>query len=589
MAEITKITTPMMPKENTSVKHKPITDQAFELTDPTKVHKQENEGQIRDRQPDTSTLLKDSMGRPAIVPLLKNPGEMIQAFKKIAFFVEMGVSASDAAKDVATRELLESLFVSPKQVAGVIEEQDKSSVLFKGEAFDVLRDIVGKFGDSPKVKDAVVNLLKTFEQNVNAQNSVKTILNNCNNLLGYMFSRDRGQFANYIKELAQMLLPENEAAGFIEKMPDIPAPPQANVQEQTAPPQNTGQQSVVQQEQAQNPQDVTTSQNTENRQASMQGEIPKQGQEVQQQEQQSQQTGKQPLDPLSYGLNTEKFGNELQKTAHQAATEPNAIQLSQKETAQILKNNLLPLLSEIVVKYNQSDKIRDIVMVVVHNLVRVDKGTPEALKDAAGKLVNELKDLANIPKGFERQFLEAINQSASNAKSQTNTVISKLSDVVSEALRSPDTNPAVLRQAESMLVSMLQNQSSVMDILHFVIPFQTPQGQVFTELYVDPETEERVGKQKGQSRKIFLSVESEAHGSFEFSFLETGDHVDFAMWAPEDLVQGLAGLKRNFANIMQLHGYTMNTFKVDEMKAPHTVAEVFPRLIEKKVGIDFHA
>lgn len=606
MAEITKITTPMMPKESTSIKHKPVTDQAFQLTEPGKVHKQENEGKLTDRQPDASTLLKESMGRAALLPLLKNSGEMMQAFKKIAMLVEMGVSASDATKDAATRELLESLFVSPKQVAGIVAEQDRSSVLFKGEAFDILRDIMAKFEDSPKVKDAVVNLLKAFEQNVNTKNSITSILNNCNQLLDYMFSKDRGQFSNYLKDLAQMLLPKDEAAKFIAKMPETPVPPQAQQAQQAPQAPNDAQaaqsqnpndaQAAAKPDQAQNP----AAQNANGQPTVTQGELPEQAKNAQQagganqaQEAQQGQKTEQQFDPLNRALNTEKFGQELHqtanKTADQQGTAQGAQELSQKEAAQVLKSNLLPLLGEIVVKYNQSDKIRDIVMNVVHNLVRVDKGTPEALNDAVNKLMNELKDVANVPKDFPKQFLESISQSITDAKEQPNSVISKLSDIVSEALRSPETNPAVLKQAESMLVSMLQNQSAIMDILHFVVPFQTALGQVFTELYVDPETEEHVGKQKGQSRKIFLSVESEAHGSFELSFLETGDHVDFNLWAPEDLVPALSGLKRNFADIMQLHGYTMNSFKVDEMKAPHTVAEVFPRLIEKKVGIDLNA
>ncbi len=622
MPEITKITTPMVTKENASIKLKPITDQAFALTDPNKVHKGDNEGKTSERQADTASLMKDSMGRPAMVPLLKNSGDMMQVLKKIAFLVEMGVSASDAAKDISTQELLKSLFVSPKEFLKVLKEQDNSSVLFKGESFDVLRDIMSKFSDNPKIRDAVVNMLKAFDYNVSSQNSVKTILYSSFNLLDSMFSKDRGQFANYLKGLAEMLLPPEEAKAFIKNLePQTPQQAQNATQGQAQAtaqgelPQQAGQTNaqgqpvtqggLPQQAQQTNAQGQPITQGELPQQAQQtnaqgqpiaQGELPQQAQNqagVQQNpnQQQSAQAGQTMpeqaySDPLNPEINMQKFGRALEQ---QSPSMPEAQQLTAKEAAKVLKNNLLPLLGEIVVKYNQNSHIRDVVMVVVHNIARVDQGSPEALRDSVNRLVNELKELAQMPKGFEKQLLDAITQNVKDAQNMPNSVISKLSDVVAEALRSPDTNPAVQRQAENMLMSMLQNQSSMMDILHFVVPFQTQQGQVFTELYVDPETEEKVGKQKGDSHKIFLSVESEAHGSFELSFLETNDHVDFTMWCPNDLVQSLSGLKKHFADIMQLHGYTMNAYKVDEMKAPHSVAEVFPRLIEKRVGIDVHA
>lgn len=497
MAEITKITTPMLPKENTGNKFKPVTDQAFELTDPAKVHKPGQEGKINDRQNEAQNLLKDSMGRAAILPLLKNSNELMQVFRRIVMLMEVGVAASDAVSDTQTRELLKVLFASPENLLQALKEQDNSSVLFKGEAFDVLRDILGKFSENPKMRDALAGLLKAFEHNVNSQGSIKTILYNCNNILDYMFSKDRDQFSNYLQGLAEMLLPQEEPA-------------------------KDGGQAV----------------------------------------------------------------NLRQSQDEQAVNAQQSQPLSQKEAAQLLKNNLLPLLGEIVVKYHQNERIRDIVMVVVHNIVRVDQGTPEALREAVTKLLNELKQVVNLPEGFEKNLLDAIRQSAVDVKATQNSVISKLADIISDTLRSPGANPAMVRQAETLLISMLQNQSSMMNVLHFILPVDIGGDQVFTELYVDPDSDEKAGRGQGKSRKLFVSVESEAYGSFELSFLETDGRVDFSMWCPGALVKSFGPLKRYIGDIMQLHGYTMNSYRVEEMREPHSVAEVFPKLLEKKVGID---
>lgn len=597
MAEITKVTTPMLPKENIGSKHKPVTDQAFELSDPAKVHKTTQDGKAAERQQENAAnLLRDSMGRAAIAPLIKNAGEMAQIFKKIAFLIEMGVSASDVANDESTRALLESLFVSKADFPKILMEQDSSSVLFKGEAFNALREILDKFQDNPKIRDAIANLLKTFDQNVNTQNSVKTVLHNCVNLLDYMFSKDRQQFSNYLRGLAEMLLPQKEAQEFEQqRLPAPDAQGQTENAKQTANPQQTAQnlpeggeraeaqgkdqvydKSAAQSQGAQGKEQVNDKSMAQNQVA--------QGKDQVYDKNAPQTHGAPEREQGQAGAYRTTDGSQAPAQNRQDAAQlPPA---TPKEMAQVLKNNLLPLLGEIVVKYYQNEHIRDVVMVVVHNIVRVDQGTPEALKEAVSKLVNELKQVANLPQNFERNLLEAVMLNVQQAKNTPNSVISKLSDIIEKALTSPNANPAIVKQAGSMMISMLQNQSSMMDVLHFILPLQTPQGQVFTELYVDPETEERVGKRQGKSRKVFISVESEAHGQFELSFLETGGHVDFAMWCPEELVASLSGLKRHMSNIMQTYGYTMDSCLIEQMREPHSVAEVFPRLLEKKVGVD---
>ena len=548
MAEITKVTTPMVSKENVGSKLRPVSDQAFDLTDPSKIHKSDHEGRVADRQPEQpGANLKDSMGRAAIIPLLKNAGEIIQAFKKIAFLVEMGVSASDVANDAQVKELLESLFVSSDKFLSAVLEQDKSSILFKGAVFDVLRDILGKFEEFPKVKDAIANLLKSFDHNVNFENSIKTILYNSNSILDYMFPQDREQFADYLTGLAKMLLPQEEAAKIM-----APVNPEQAAQE--------GEEVSAQHKPGEEAQAGTQKTAEEAQAGARKAGEPQQSQQAKVQ------------------------GGEPQAAKGEQA--PPVEQVSKKEAAQILKSSLLPLLGEIVTKYHQSEKIRDVMMVVIHNIVRVDQGTPEALKDAVEKLLANLKQVANVPENFERNILSLVQSSVEDAKNTPNSIMEKLSEVISETLRSSEANPAVVRQAESMLISMLQNQGSIMDILHFMLPLETPIGKVFTELYVDPETEERAGRQNGKSRKIFLSIESDTHGSFELSFLETNGYVDFALWCPEDFLKPISGLKRHFGDIMQTYGYTMSNFAIDVMRGQHSVAEVFPRLLNKKVGID---
>ena len=506
MAEITKVTTPMVPRENLSNKYKPVSDQALELNDLNKVHKPSDDRDVRDRNAGGQAM-RDNMGRSMVQPLFRETTELMYTVKRMISLLELGISTSEIVSTDPIREMLESLFVRPDELLNQLQQQEQSAVLFKGEAFDSLRVVMEKFSGNPRVMDALTQLLKTFEQHVNTDGSIKTILYSCRNILDYLFSQDRSQFSAYLDGLEDMLLPEGT------ELTTLPAHAQAGHAAESS---NT----------------------TELQAGGAQGAIPL--------------------------LSTDE----------------------QKEIAQIFKNNLLPLLGEIVVKYHQNERIRDIVMVVVHNIVRVDKGTQEALLDAADKLVDELSRLTNLPENYEDYLSETLLRGASHARLAQNDVVSRLADVISETLYSQGTNPAALRQAESLLFSLLQNQSSLMNVLHFVLPMQTQEGRTFAELYVDPEVEEGKGKTAEKGRKIFLSVDSEAYGSFEFSFWQTGERVDVSLWCPEPLVGGLTGMRRLMGDVMQGYGYSLGSYQVTEFVRPQTIAQVFPKLLQRKVGVD---
>jgi len=537
MAEITKISSPLVPKENVGNRFKPDTDQAFDINKLDKTHRLANEGRLLEPRPEHQAL-RDSMGRAAIASVLKDAGDMSAVIKRLVLLVETGVSAADAMKDPEVRQMLNSVYINPDDLMSFLKEQDQSSVLFKGEVFDVLRDLLSRFPDNPKIRDAVANLLKAFECNVNTPGAIRTILTNCANILDYLFSQDRQQFSSYLDGLAEAILPKFKGEAQQPGQPQMPGQPGQT--EQTEQPRQPAQPPSAEQADRPAPQDRPG----------------------------------QPAQPSPH------------QSPEQGAREA-APPMAPKEVAQLLKGNLLPLLGEIVIKYNQNEKIRDYVMVAVHNTVRVDQGTPEALRSAINKLLRELRQVANLPEDFTRNLTNTVMLSSREAKQDGNQIMERFIDIINQTLRSQESSPATIRQAETFLMSMLQNESPLMDLLHYVIPIQFGADRMIAELFIDPDNGGDNDKENGKDcRKLFLCFESQVHGSYEVSILQRGDHIDFAMWCPTHLVKGLGGMKRLVSNIMQTHGFTLSSYSVDEFREPHSVAEVFPDLLNRRVGID---
>ena len=524
-SDITKITTPMLPKENIGNKYKPTTDQAFELTDPSKVHKTREEGRIDDKQRQSQMNL--NMGRAMMEPLFKDTIELMRVLQKMVSMVQTGVSVSEALNGDEIHQTLDDLFAPSGELSRLVQEQSEAAVLFKGEAFDALRDIIGKFPENPKLRESVAYILKTFEQGINAEKSIKTILSNCYNLLDYMYTKDREQFNSYLGGLAKMLLPD----------------PGSNVGKSEG----------------------------ENLEAA----LPPVTQE-------------EALKEAMQRMTRHEGESSVIKEPGEGAVGGPAYLSDQREAARLLKNNLLPLLGEIVNKYHQNSNIRDIVMVVVHNIVRVDQGTPEMLEKAVADLVRDLRQVANMPKDFEQNLLDTLMRARESVDKIPNSTIEKMINIISDTLRSQESTPAEIRQAELLLLSMLQNQNSLMNVLHFVLPMAEPDGShVMAEIYVDPDNEEKSRKNSEErSVKLFLCFDSERHGSFEMSFLQTGETVNFSLWCPANLVMAIRGQRRSLAEMMAAHGYSMLRFDVEEFREPHSVGEVFPALLRQKVGMD---
>jgi hypothetical protein len=500
MADITKITQPLIPREIPG-KARPLSEQMSELNKTQRVGGLEDQNKILDHEANKS--LRDMLGRSAMAPLLRGSADIVSQLQKLVSVMQFGLSTAESANAEPMKQLLSALFIGGDELPGSLLEQDSTSSLFKGEAFDALRAIAAKFEGNQAVKGAIANVLKTFEFNVNLDSSAKTILYQCENLLDYMFSKDRAQFAPYLDSLADMLMQEAQSA---KKEAQLPA------QEKTA--EGQGAKSL--------------------------------------------------MPPYS--------GSEL-------AIDP-------KEAAGVLKSNLLPLLGEIVVKYYQSESIRDIVMVVVHNIVRVDKGTPEALKDSIDNLADILNRVASLAENFGKNLFDALTRAAEKAKQSENSMLQRLSGAISGALHNPDSSPAALRQAENMLIGMLQNQSSVMNLLHYILPLELKDEHIYAEMYIDPDNEEAKGRPGEKGHKIFLSVESENHGPMELCFLENNNRIEFSMWCANDLKDTVSGMKKPIQTLMLAHGYTLTGFSVEELTKHHSIIQIFPKLLEKKVGID---
>ncbi len=152
----------------------------FDLQNPSKVIK---------ATPD-SELLKQNTGNidkqaapEILLDLLKDPSVTVNFIKNILMLQEIVglISMQNAPVTEEIEQLFAQLAVKPENLAQELINQEKSSTSFKGDLFDVLRNMV-KDNPSPELKRAVENMLKA----INTENSKADVLKALSGTMKYL-------------------------------------------------------------------------------------------------------------------------------------------------------------------------------------------------------------------------------------------------------------------------------------------------------------------------------------------------------------------------------------------------------------------
>lgn len=181
MADILKITTPLMPKNhNPQVQKNMESDVNFQLSDITKVIKPNSDSGVNSQN--NSFVDKDATSN-LLSNLLKDPAVTITYLKNI-FLLQEVVKLLPVNNSTFTQEiqmLFNSLLVPMNEVVDELKKQENSSTAFKGKLFDFLRNFV----DDNKTLDAqsaTANFLKAL----NGETSKKNVLTSIKNCLQFI-------------------------------------------------------------------------------------------------------------------------------------------------------------------------------------------------------------------------------------------------------------------------------------------------------------------------------------------------------------------------------------------------------------------
>lgn len=255
------------------------------------------------------------------------------------------------------------------------------------------------------------------------------------------------------------------------------------------------------------------------------------------------------------------------------------------ENLKLLQGEVIPYLGSYVERTHDLGPLRALLSLLVLQVTRYENGDETQMLQAFRRMegyggvlsgLNQLDDAAILKLLREHDFSRAAGSSFADAFSNT----------AAQALRGtfgPDVRDGFAEIVRSLLVQ----QSVYMPINHMFFPMAWNGRMAYSELWVDPNAQERKGDGSAQDKVQFLfKLDVEQLGFLEVALGAMGEQVDLQVFGPDSIYQHAPLVAADLKDILERHGLAGREVRVSKLEKPLELTQVFPNLFEGKQGVD---
>ncbi len=255
---------------------------------------------------------------------------------------------------------------------------------------------------------------------------------------------------------------------------------------------------------------------------------------------------------------------------------------------QMLQRELFPYISSYVDRTHDIGRARGLLTLLSLDVARYENGSVENLLQAFHQLsgYGTLKDqLGGID---DQSLLKLLQNSRFNGASAANQFSNHLSEAAARAMRGEGS--AEVQEIFRQLVSaMLINESVYMPVNHFLLPLEWDGRMLFSELWVDPDAEEKEQKNEGQTgstMKFLFKIDVQSVGLFDVVLTNRDREVELMVACPERVAPFSKQIEQAISTILINNGLTPAKVNVRKMERPLSLTEVFPKIFEGRNSIN---
>lgn len=253
-----------------------------------------------------------------------------------------------------------------------------------------------------------------------------------------------------------------------------------------------------------------------------------------------------------------------------------------KANEKVLKQDILSFLGNYIKKTHDFGEIRDQISLFSITIARYENGNKEQLL----KIFQQLKGYRGFYEVFGRMTEEQLFHHFQKQKEKKlGKMKSQFLAVLTEGLKGAGglENRQVFEQ---LMNSFLMNESVYMPLLHTMIPIEVFGKRIMSEIWVDPD-ELHSGRTKEERKMRFLiKLNVEQVGNIDIILLYQQGNLSAQIGCPSTL-QNLDGqIKEGIQSIIEKNHIKMQHLKMEYGVKEKQLMEVFPKLYERKQGVN---
>ncbi len=252
----------------------------------------------------------------------------------------------------------------------------------------------------------------------------------------------------------------------------------------------------------------------------------------------------------------------------------------------MLRSELFPYMSEYVDRTHDMGTARSLLSQLTLDVARYENGSINNLLELYHQLTSYGTLREQLGGVDDQSLLMLLRSSQFSETSPANQFADHLAAAAARALRGEGSME--IQQIFQQLVSaMLINESVYMPVNHFILPLEWDGKMLFSELWVDPDAEEKDGvEQREHGVKILFKIDVQPLGLFDIVLTSWDKKVDLQIACPMAAVPFAKEMEKAVSGILERNQLTPGGVVVRRMERPLTISEVFPKILERKNSVN---
>ncbi len=255
---------------------------------------------------------------------------------------------------------------------------------------------------------------------------------------------------------------------------------------------------------------------------------------------------------------------------------------------QLLQKGIFPYVSSYISRSHDMGLPRQLLTHLMLDLARYENGTEDNLLEAFHQIRRYGVLKQQLAPVDDRTLMLLLQASRTDGNSMAAQFADQLAKAAAQAMRGGE-HPDVQQAYQEIMRAILINESVYMPLNHYILPLAVNGKHLFSEMWVDPDagsSEREKGGRHENIIKCLFKIDVEGLGFIDVVLLNREKDVDILLNCSEQLAVFSENIEKGIDTILRRNDLKPVRVAVRKMDRPLTLTEVFPKIYERKDGLN---